>query len=88
MEENYAPIMPFYDQSKSFTNGFECGIIWERMKLGEEVGGCMPVHNENIPQIRLMCQHFGYELEIKQYDSHWSFVKTITRNEQPRAAKG
>lgn len=29
MEEN-SLLMPFYDESKSFTNGFECGILWQK----------------------------------------------------------
>lgn len=88
MSTEFKPVMPFYDQTHSFTHGFECGILWERMTNGEYIGGCMPVHTKNIPQIRLMCQHFGYEIIVKPYDEDWSFIETVTKNQQPKQAKG
>lgn len=64
-------IMPFKDQSKSFTNGFECGQIWEKMENGVEFK-MYPIHYENIKQIQMMADRFGYELEILDYNIDWS----------------
>lgn len=84
--EEFKPLMPFFDESHSFTNGFECGMLWVKMQAGEPIGGELPVHTENLPQIQLMCKHFGYEIEVKPYDETWTFIKTKHANQQPGPA--
>lgn len=64
MSEQYSIIMPFLDGSKSFCHGYECGMLWVRMahKLPLEDG--VPIHDENIEQIKLMAAHHGYTAEF------------------------
>lgn len=66
-------LMPFVDESSSFTNGFECGQIWEEMTQGKEFSKRL-VHTENIEQINLMADHFGYVIEVETNCDCWSYI--------------
>lgn len=67
-------LMPFVDQSENFTNGFECGQIWEQMIEEKEISN-RPVHSVNVKQIELMCEHFGYEFSVTDCeDGCWHFL--------------
>ncbi len=46
-------LMPFVDQTKSFTHGFECGQIWEWAKNGK------PFNNYAFHSINKMQVKFG-----------------------------
>lgn len=71
-------LMPFIDESETFTLGFECGQLWERIKEGE----CFerhPVHTKNVKQIELICRSFGADFGIEYVDDGWSYltIKTL-----------
>lgn len=57
MEKNYGLIMPFVDESESFVHGFECGIIWEKIKSSERLYEHL-FHVENSAQVQMMCDAF------------------------------
>lgn len=64
-------IMPFIDESKSFTEGFECGMIWGLIKSGE----CLdnhPIHNVNVEQVKMICETFGADYSITGFCDGWS----------------
>lgn len=66
-------VMPFLDTSKSFTNGFECGQIWQRVSEGETFEKQL-IHTENKEQIEMICRSFGVEFEIIEYNETWSYL--------------
>lgn len=65
--------MPFMDKSDSFTNGFECGMLWLEMTEGNAFDQRL-IHESNREQIRLMLDHFGYEYSFKDYDEEWAYL--------------
>lgn len=71
-------LMPFIDESPSFTNGFECGQVWQMIEEGETIERRL-VHVENIEQIKLICRSFGVECGIDIADDTWCYltVKSI-----------
>ena len=63
-------LMPFTDSSESFTNGFECGQIWEHLQR-DEYHTAMVVHSANCEQIKLICEHFGYDFTLVDNEDGW-----------------
>lgn len=72
MRDDNILLMPFYDESQSFTNGFACGIIWEMMSENKEIDN-RAIQAENEEQVKLMCEHFGYDYTISG-DDVWIFL--------------
>jgi hypothetical protein len=71
---NSTLLMPFVDESENFTNGFECGQLWEKM-TNDAVFENQLIHSENKEQIILMLVHFGYEYKIVDCgDGCWCFL--------------
>lgn len=64
-------LMPFIDESETFTLGFECGQLWEKIKEGESFER-HPVHTKNIKQIELICRSFGVDFGIEYVNEDWS----------------
>lgn len=67
-------LMSFDDESENFTNGFECGQIWEKLQSAENLDRYL-VHTCNIPQIQKIAQVFLTELEIEE-NEEWSYITT------------
>jgi hypothetical protein len=75
-------LMPFIDESESFTNGFECGQIWEKLQFIKELD--MPgsrikdylIHLENSAQIQAICDHFEVRCFIAQVSDEWATLTT------------
>lgn len=68
-------LMPFIDESESFTNGFECGIIWNKIGEGEILESHL-IHTGNIKQIEMICQSFGVDFGIEEVGDGWSYLTT------------
>jgi hypothetical protein len=68
-------LMPFIDESESFTNGFECGIIWNKIGEGDMLDRHL-IHTENIKQIEMICRSFGIEPEIEVVENGWAYLTT------------
>lgn len=72
MSQERKIIMPFIDQSQNFTNGFECGQIWERMERGEKFDKYL-MHPDNQLQVEMMCKRFLYKGTI-EISGEWAFL--------------
>lgn len=71
---NTTLLMPFFDESESFVNGFETGQIWEQIKNGEEIWK-RPIHTSNEKQISAMCEMFGCTFCIGNTESkEWMWL--------------
>lgn len=55
-------LIPFTDQSESFTLGVEFGRLWGMMERGEDVvlNKGFPVRVKNREVITTACTHYGY----------------------------
>lgn len=82
MDDNYSLVMPFLDDSESFTNGFEVGQLWESFKIN----GCpesICVHTKNVEQMRLVAAHYNHDMDIMKTDyEEWTQV-TFTQKIKP-----
>lgn len=63
-------VFAFTDPSQSFRDGFEVGMIWQRIQQGETVIDCgfqegFPVGTGNIAVINRMASCSGYSVETK-----------------------
>jgi hypothetical protein len=85
MNDRNILIMPFMDESESYTNGFEAGQLWEQMSSSIPIKD-RAVHSDNAEQIKLICDHFGYQYKLDFSGEGWqilnanpvdiSFIKT------------
>ena len=66
-------LMPFVDQSKSFTHGFECGQIWEWAKAGKPFDNYV-FHSCNEYQVKRILKLYGYDYRIELIDDGWSTI--------------
>lgn len=66
-------LIPFKDESETFTLGFECGMLWERIKEGEKF--TQPVHAKNIEQIESICEAFSVEFRIERVNEEWAHLE-------------
>lgn len=64
-------LMPFLDASETFTLGFECGQLWEKIQEGEILSN-YPVHTKNKQQIEMICRSFGADFGIEYVNEDWS----------------
>ena len=79
MEQESYLVMPFLDPSQSFTNGFECGKIWNDMETGKSFDKYL-MHEANRQQVILMTKHFGYHYLFTQYDDTWCHLHSSPIN--------
>jgi len=66
-------IIPFTDQSPSFTHGVEFGRLLEKMERGDEAikNNGFPVRVENREVIICACARYGYIASFGQEDNGW-----------------
>jgi hypothetical protein len=67
-------ILPFTDQSNSFTNGFEAGRLEDRMRQGHEAvsNDGFPVHLANKEVLITACKIHGYTPVFgEEYYDQW-----------------
>lgn len=79
MKKDYGMLMPFIDESHEFVNGFECGQIWEKLKIGNTFCGYM-VHTENSAQIQMICDYYVVpcKIMVNKDDPGWSLFWTTS----------
>lgn len=65
-------LVPFDDESQSFTNGFECGQIWQDLENGKNINQRM-THTINRNQLRLICEFFQYEFSFEAVNEDWDY---------------
>ena len=66
-------LMSFLDESETYVLGFECGQLWEKISNGEVMED-RAIHTKNKQQIIMMCESFGCDFEITDYDEEWCFL--------------
>lgn len=78
-EEGWGLVMPFLDDSETYTLGFEAGKIWGLCE-GKDFPRHMMVHTKNIPQIELVAKHFKCDLFIDEsMGPEWRTVTFVTQ---------
>ena len=84
MIEDYSVVMPFIDQSETYTLGFECGQIFS--DLDKEIYTDHMVHRKSIEQIRLIADYFECDCDIKNTSiAEWVEIKIFLREKiKPR----
>lgn len=66
---DFAPLVSFPDGSQSFVNGFEAGMLWQRMQSGEAViENALPYRQENAIVLERMADAAGYEASIRDVE--------------------
>ena len=68
-DAEYGLILPFFDDSESFTLGFECGSIDGRMIAGENFNAT--VHSKNKAQIEAGAKMRGYTCTWAFLNDDW-----------------
>ncbi len=66
-------LMPFIDEGKSFTLGFECGQIWEFSREGRSFNNYL-FHTINKEQVKMILELHGYDYRIELIDDTWSTI--------------
>lgn len=61
----YEPIFSFPDQSPSFVNGFEAGLVWAEVERGKAVIK-RTVHAQNEEVFRRMAKARGYAISFDE----------------------
>jgi hypothetical protein len=84
-DAEFGCLVPFKDDSESFVNGFEAGMIWQRMIAGESVigGATEPLtHSANLEVFKRMAEAMSYEItQIFDRNDGWMFV-TFTKRKR------
>jgi hypothetical protein len=65
------------DQSPSFTHGFTCGKLWQRMVAGESPIEETILHNI-AREVGRLATNQAYRADWEQLDEHWAKV-TLTK---------
>jgi hypothetical protein len=66
-------LVPFLDETESFTLGFECGIIWSKLEKEEEITNQL-IHLKNKEQIMLLCANFSLFANVERYCDEWGYL--------------
>lgn len=70
-------LIEFIDQSESFVNGFEAGMIWVYLAENCKDFEDYPIHLENSAEIQGVCDYFNVKCEITPIDDTWAVFKTF-----------
>jgi len=71
--EGYGLVLRFEDQSNSFTHGFECGIIWQKLK-DKQVIDRETINTENKEQIQQMAEVHHRIAEFEDIADGWTIL--------------
>jgi hypothetical protein len=71
-KDDYQSLMPFDDESESFTNGFECGQMFNTLESGKDIDKKI-THTVNRNQLRKMCELFNYEFSFEALNEEWDY---------------
>lgn len=66
-------ILEFINDSPSFTQGWECGTIWQRMMNGEDILNEY-VHTANKAMLERISVKLGYQYSIDEVDETWTLM--------------
>lgn len=82
-------LVPFPDGSASFVNGFEAGMVWQRMVAGETpLENPIAYHEENLLVFERMADAQGYDMEAEKPSDGWVCVTFTKRPNRFRVVEG
>lgn len=80
----FSPLVSFPDQSDSFVHGFEAGMVWQRMQLGEdEISSPLPYHFANCELFHRLAEVGGYEVECRDCEGAETEWTEVTFRRKP-----
>lgn len=79
MNKGYGLLMPFKDESHQFTYGFECGQMWEQLKMNKKFDHYL-FHIKNKEQVEMMCRRFHYSFLVETIDDTWCYLTAELNN--------
>lgn len=90
-EEPMSMVFAFTDQSPSFVNGFEAGLIWGLIEAGEPLIdlGYMdgfPIHVENREVVSRMAASRNYHVEFRDVEVEGWIAARLAVQHKPRPA--
>ena len=78
MTEKYKLELQFLDDSESFCNGVETGILYTKLQCGLIIEQSEIIHTNNIAQILLLAKSLNYDVFIDDGDiDEWSYATFI-----------
>lgn len=66
-------LMPFINDSKNFTLGYESATIFEKVQNGETLTDYL-FHSENIKQVEIIMKTLLSEFDIEQVNDDWALL--------------
>jgi hypothetical protein len=75
--QEYGLLFAFDDESPSFVNGFEAGMIYQEMDTAEEIR--RTIHRENLGLIQKMAARFGWKADIEEVGMPEWLEVTLTK---------
>ncbi len=66
-------LMPFVNDTKDFTLGYEAGIIFEKVQNGETLTNYM-FHRDNIEQVEIIMKTLLSEFKIEIVNEDWAIL--------------
>ena len=76
-------LVPFPDGSPSFVDGFEAGMIWQRMVRAETpIDPRIAVHSRNREVLSRMAAAQGYDMDVEDDDGIWMVVTFAKRRQR------
>ncbi len=86
-QADYGLMVAFTDESPSFVNGYEAGMLWERMRSGTVAEIETTTHAENRDVIQRMATADGWDCEVKASEvegwDHTSLRKAKPTSQRP-----
>lgn len=88
-EDQMNIVVKFPDESMSFRNGFEAGMIWQEMQMGVDPieRNAFPVNVENHEVLENMANSAGYEIEYQDDDNQFEEWTNVVFNKR-RVTRG
>lgn len=77
-ESGWKPIIPFPDQSPSFSHGMEVGMIWGRLESKTFEKRAVRVENEEV--LKAVAAHFGLTAQFEDSGTEgwlWMEIETF-----------
>lgn len=83
-ETTFGLVVSFEDQSESYVNGWEAGVLWERMKSGMVAEIEMVAHTANKETFNRMAIAEGWDITCTPTEyEEWMDVKMEKRSAPP-----
>ncbi|RYD67465.1 MAG: hypothetical protein EOP83_02835 [Verrucomicrobiaceae bacterium] len=79
---SYGLVVSFEDQSPSFVNGFEAGMLWQQMKTETKIAAA--THTQNRETLRRMAIASGFSFEARPSEvAGWDYTEMRKLQPEP-----